>query len=201
MSLFNRVTSDELDNIQVNAGMLLKSFDPTSPAAPTSANIISATTGGITATCTPSFEDFGSDIDNCPNNTKEMKRITGWDCTFATTLLDMTEDIFKLALGAAVLYSETTSRPATVEPRAQVAQQDFGDIWFVSERVDDKIVAIKLKNALSTGGFSYKTQKNGKGQLSVTFTGHISIDNVEDVPMLFYICDASGYTPAQTSTP
>lgn len=202
MSIFNTVTSDELDNIQVNAGMLLKVFDPMTPAAPTSANIIGATTGGITATCVPTFEDFGADIDNCPNNTKEMKRITGWDCTLATTMLDMNEDIFKLAIGAATKYTETTSRPASVEPRAQVAQQDFADLWFVSERVDDKIIAIQLKNALSTGGFSYKTQKNGKGQLAVTFTGHVAISNTADIPMKFYLCDEDGYTPAtQTSTP
>lgn len=191
MSIFNTITSDELDHIQVNAGMLLKTFDPASPAAPTAANIISATTGGITASCIPTFEDFGADIDNCPANTKEMKRITGWDCTFSTTLLDMNEDTFKLSLGAAVKYAATSTRPATVEPRAQVAIQDFADLWFVSERVDDKIVAIQLENALSTGGFSYKTQKNGKGQLTVTFTGHVSLSSLNDVPMKFYLCDES----------
>lgn len=201
MGIFNKVTSDELNAIQVNAGMLLKSFDPVSPAAPTAANIISATTGGITTSCVPQFEDFGQDIDNCPNNTKQMKRIVGWDCTFATTLLGMTEDTFKLALGAAIKYAETTSRPATVEPRAQVAVQDFADIWFVSERVDGMFVAVQLINALSTGGLVYKTQKNGKGQLTVTFTGHIDIDSPDEIPMAFYICDEDGYTPAQTSTP
>ena len=194
MSIFNTITSDELDHIQVNAGMLLKTFDPDSPAAPTAANIISATTGGVTASCIPTFEDFGADIDNCPNNTKEMKRITGWDCTLATTLLDMNEDTFKLSLGAAIKSAATSSHPANVEPRAQVAQQDFADLWFVSERVDDKIIAIQLKNALSTGGFSYKTQKNGKGQLAVTFTGHVSIAAQDSVPMMFYLCDEESTT-------
>lgn len=189
MGVFNQVTSQELDDIQVNAGMLLKTFNPASPAAPTASNIISATTGGITANCTPTFEDFGSDIDNCPNNTREMKRITGYDCTLSTTLLGMNVETFKLAIGAATKYSATSERPASVEPRAQVAIQDFGDIWFVSEKVDDKIIAIQLENALSTGGFSLKTQKNGKGQLTVTFTGHVVISNPDDVPMKFYICD------------
>ena len=189
MGVFNQVTSDELNNIQINAGMLLTSFNPASPAAPTSSNIISATTGGITANCTPTFEDFGADIDNCPNNTLEMKRITGYDCTFGATLLDMTEDTIKLTLGAAVKSSATAEHPATVEPRAQVAVQDFADLWFVSEKVNDKIVAIKLENALSTGGFSFKTQKNGKGQLTATFTGHIAISDPDDIPMKFYICD------------
>lgn len=190
MGVFNQVTSDELDHIQINAGMLLNTFDPDSPAAPTAANIISATTGGITASCIPTFEDFGADIDNCPNNTREMKRITGYDCTLAATLLDMTEDTFKLSIGAAIKNAATTEHPASVEPRAQVAVQDFQDIWFVSEKVNSKIIVIQLENALSTGGFVYKTQKNGKGQLTVTWTGHIAISNPDSIPMKFYICDA-----------
>ena len=101
----------------------------------------------------------------------------------------MNEDTFKLSLGAAIKSAASSSHPANVEPRAQVAQQDFADLWFISERVDDKIIAIQLKNALSTGGFSYKTQKNGKGQLAVTFTGHVSIAAQDAVPMMFYLCD------------
>lgn len=195
MGVFSKVTKESLDLVQVQAGMVLTDFDPITPTEPTASTILCATTGGIQADCVPTFEDFGEDIDNCPNNTKEMKRITGWDCTFAFTVLDMSGDVFKKALGAAIQYAETTARPETVTPRAQVAVQDFADLWFVSERIDGKIIAICLENALSTGGFSYKTQKNGKGQLTVTFTGHISIDSPDRVPMTFYVCDEDGYTP------
>ena len=187
MGTFNTVTKESLDNIQFNAGMILKTFSPSAPSAPTASNIVCATTGGIQANCTPTFEDFGADIDNCPNNTMEMKKITGWECTFAFTALDINEDTIKLALGAAGGIGNE------IQPKAEVIPAHFKSLWFVSERVDDKIVAIELKNAISTGGFSYKTQKNGKGQLSVTLTGHISIEDQETVPMRFFICseDAS----------
>lgn len=195
MGSWSQVTSDSLDLVQVQAGMILTSFNTTTPAAPTAESVLCATTGGIQADCVPTYEDFGEDIDNCPNNTKELKRITGWDCTLSFTALDMSGEMFKSALGAAVKTAATTAHPESVEPRAQVAVQDFSDLWFVSERIDDKIIAIQLKNALSTGGFSYKTQKNGKGQLTVTFTGHVSIAAQNVVPMAFYICNAEGYTP------
>lgn len=195
MGSWSQVTSDSLDLVQVQAGMILTSFSTTTPAAPTADSVLCATTGGIQADCVPTYEDFGEDIDNCPNNTKELKRITGWDCTLSFTALDMSGEVFKAALGAAIKTAETTAHPESVEPRAQVAVQDFSDLWFVSERIDDKIIAIQLKNALSTGGFSYKTQKNGKGQLTVTFTGHVSINAQDVVPMSFYICDPEGYTP------
>lgn len=195
MGAWSQVTQESLDLVQVQAGMILTSFNTTTPAAPTAESVLCATTGGIQADCIPTYEDFGEDIDNCPNNTKELKRITGWDCTLSFTALDMSGEVFKAALGAAILNAETTAHPESVEPRAQVAVQDFTDLWFVSERIDDYIVAIQLKNALSTGGFSYKTQKNGKGQLTVTFTGHVSIAAQNVVPMAFYICNAEGYTP------
>lgn len=195
MGAWSQVTSESLDLVQVQAGMILTSFNTTTPAAPTAESVLCATTGGIQADCIPTYEDFGEDIDNCPNNTKELKRITGWDCTLSFTALDMSGEVFKAALGAAILNAETTAHPESVEPRAQVAVQDFTDLWFVSERIDDYIIAIQLKNALSTGGFSYKTQKNGKGQLTVTFTGHVSIAAQNVVPMAFYICNAEGYTP------
>lgn len=187
MGTFNTVTKESLDNIQINAGMILKTFSPSAPSAPSASNIVCATTGGIQANCVPSYEDFGADIDNCPNNTLEMKKITGWECTFSFTALDISEETIKLALGAAANIGNE------IQPKADVMPAHFKTIWFVSERVDDKIVAIQLKNAISTGGFSYKTQKNAKGQLSVTLTGHISIEDEETVPMLFYICseDAS----------
>lgn len=183
MGAFNKVSKDSIDNIQINAGMILKNFNPTSPTEPTDSDIVCATTGGITAICVPSFEDFGSDIDNCPNNTKELKKITGWECTLAFTAVDVNEDTIKLALGAAGTVG------SEVQPKAEVMDAYFSDIWFISERVDNKVVAIKLKNALSTGGLSLKTQKNGKGNLTITLTGHISITDVSTIPMLFYIAD------------
>ena len=195
MGSWSQVTSDSLDLVQVQAGMILTDFNPTTPAAPTAEKVLCATTGGIQADCVPTFEDFGEDIDNCPNNTKEMKRITGWDCTFSFTALDMSGSMIKSALGVAIKTAETTAHPESVEPRAQVAVQDFTDLWFVSERIDDYIIAIQLKNALSTSGLSYKTQKNGKGQLTVTFTGHVSIAAQDVVTMAFYIVNPEGYTP------
>jgi hypothetical protein len=45
-------------------------------------------------------------------------------------------------------------------------------------------------NALSTAGFSLQTTKNGKGQVALTITGHVSINAQSVVPMEFYSADA-----------
>lgn len=182
MGKFTKIPESTFDELQLDAGMLVKNFDPDTAAAPEDADIICATTGGVTATCTPTFSDFGSDVDNCPDNMKEMKHLDGWACTLAFTSIGVSPESIKLALGCADI--DTSKNKIT--PRRDLAQTDFADIWWVGDRADGGLVAIKLINALSTGGLSLKTTKNGKGQLSVTLTGHVSIDAQDTMPMEFY---------------
>lgn len=178
--MFGKITQEMVDEIQVEAGVLLKNFDPDMPNV-LDKDIICATTGGITANCTPTFEDWGSDIDNCPDNAKEMKHINGYECTFGFTSVGVSETFIKLALGAA-----DKDEDGKIVPRTELKASDFSDVWFVSDKTNGGMLAILLKNALSTGGFSLKTTKKSKGQVSVTLTGHVSITDPSAVPMEFY---------------
>ena len=48
-------------------------------------------------------------------------------------------------------------------------------------------IAIRLINALNTGGLQITTQNKAKGQFAFEFTGHYSIKNPEIVPYELYI--------------
>ena len=72
---FTKIPQNTFEQLQVNAGIIVKDFDVATGTFADS-DIITATTGGITVNVKPSFEDFGSDIDNCPKNSMELKRIT-----------------------------------------------------------------------------------------------------------------------------
>ncbi len=183
MGKFTKIPESTFKELQLDAGVLLKNFTPATAAAPEDSDIICATTGGITASCTPTFSDFGSDVDNCPNNTKELKHLDGWDCTMAFTSIGASPTSIKMSLGCADVDTTNTN---LVKPRRDLSQSDYSDIWWVGDRADGGLVAIKLINALSTGGFSLKTTKSGKGQLSVTLTGHVSLKSQDVVPMEFY---------------
>lgn len=184
--VFTKIPQSTFQNLQFDAGVLLKNFTPATPAEPADADIICATTGGITVNCTPTYSDFGEDIDNCPNNTKELKHLDGWDCNFATTALTVSEDIIKLSLGAATV----TAADHKVVPRDRLQQTDFTDaIWWVGDLAGGGMAAVKLINALSTGGFQLRTTKNGKGQLALEITGHVSINDQHTVPMEFYVSE------------
>lgn len=184
MGKFTLIPKDTFDGLQLDAGVLLKNFNPAEVAAPQDTDIICATTGGINASCVPTYSDMGEDVDNCPVGVMELKHLDGWECKMSFNSLGTSADNIKLALGAADV---TTNK---ITPRRDLKQGDFTvSIWWVGDRADGGCVAIELKNALSTGGFSIQTSKNGKGQISVELTGHVSIDAQDTVPMVFYSID------------
>lgn len=181
MGKFTAIPESTFSQLQTNAGVLLKKFDPANPEL-INADIICATTGGINPSCVPRFVDNGEDIDNCPNGMKELMEIEGWDCSLGFTALSFSAESIKMALGAADLDAETSA----ITPRMELKDTDFSDVWWVGDRSDDGLVAVCLKNALSTSGLSIQTTKNGKGQLAVTLGGHYSITAQKEVPMKFY---------------
>lgn len=186
MGKFTVIPENTFNALQLDAGVLLKTFDPATAEAPDDEDIITATTGGITVSCVPTFSDLGEDVDNVPVNMKELKHLDSWECTLSTTSLGTSPELIKLALGCADIDDNDTSM---IVPRADLEQTDFSDIWWVGDRADGGMVAVQLKNALSTAGFSLQTTKNGKGQISLTITGHVSINAQKEVPMVFYSAD------------
>lgn len=182
MGRFTVIPQDTFEGLQLDAGVLLKTFDPENPVLGDAA-IICPTTGGITATCVPTYSDMGSDVDNAPVNVKELMHLDSWVTTLAFTALSTKPEFIKLALGAADIDA---SNGGKVTPRRNLSQDDFQDIWWVGDRADGGWAAVRLINALSTGGLSLKTTKSGKGQVAVTLTGHVSIDAQDVVPMEFY---------------
>ena len=188
MGIATKIPQNTFQGLQTDAGVILTSFDPSAPAIVDSA-IVCATTGGINVVCQPTYSDFGEDVDNCPNNTKELKHLDGWDCHVSTTGLGTSPANIKLSLGAADIDSQNSSK---IVPRRTLSQSDFGNLWWVGDRADGGLVAVKIKNALSTGGFSIQTSKNGKGQISLEIAGHVSINDQDSMPMEFYSLDAAG---------
>ena len=189
MGMFTVIPQSTFEEMQLDAGVLLYNFDPSSPAAPADADIICATTGGITANCRANYSDLGEDVDNCPNNMKELKHLDGWDCSMEFTSLGTSPKSIALSLGAAdaeMTEGQSPTYTGKITPRRDLDQDDFNDIWWVGDRADGGLVAIQLLNALSTEGFSLQTTKAGKGQISVTLTGHVSINAQNTVPMVFY---------------
>lgn len=179
---FVKVSESTFNELVLEAGVILNTFNPSQVSAPADSAIVCATTGGINVTCIPTFTDMGEDMDNVMNNSMELKHIDSYDCKFGFTALNVTAEAFKLAIGAADISGNK------ITPRKDLKLTDFKDeIWWVGDVSDGGMVAVCLKNVLSTGGFSLQTTKNGKGQIQFELTGHVSLSAQDEIPMEFYI--------------
>lgn len=192
-----KVSADAAQNMQVDAGILLNTFDVTNPVEPADTDIICATSGDFNITCQPETEDFFEDVNNAPNGTMEGKRITGWNCGLTVNCLEVTEDTLVLGLGAADVGTD-----GGINPRRQYKLTDFKGMYWLGDMVDeDKVLCVVMDNTVSTDGLSMTTTKNGKGQIALTLTPHASLANTDKVPMAFYILEkVAGAQPTYTYT-
>lgn len=183
---YTKIPETAFEELVLNAGMLLSTFDP-STAAVTNTNILGATTGGLSFAATPTFSDFGEDIDNCPKNMKELKKLDTWEVKLSGTFVSLTTKNAKSMVAAA---DETAGK---ITPRNDIADTDFTDIWLVADYSDKNgetkggYVAIHMLNGLSTGGFQIKTGDKSKGQFAFEYTGHYSMDKQTTPPFEIYI--------------
>ena len=186
---FTKIPSDAFQKLQINAGILTTDFTP-STGQIGAAGQIGATTGGVSFAATPTYSDYGEDIDNCPKNMKELKKLESWEATISGTFVNADTAIAKMLVGAADIGTPDTTK---ITPRNDVLESDFETIWLVGDYSDKNgetnggFIAIKLINALSTGGFQIQTADKAKGQFAFTFTGHYSMDAQDTPPFEIYL--------------
>ena len=186
MAKFTKIPETAFKKIQLNAGVILSDFEPTSATLDNS-DIIGATSGGTNFTATPTFKDFGEGIDNCPKNMKELKEIDTWDISLSGSFVTIDENVAKRLLAAADIGG------GKITPRNNLKDEDCEDIWWVGDYsdVNDEtnggFIAIHMMNALSTGGFSLQTADKEKGTFAYTFNAHYSMDAQDVVPFEVYI--------------
>lgn len=205
MAKFTQIPMDTFKKLQLNAGILVTEFDPVIGKL-TASNIVGATSGGVSFEATPSFSDFGEDIDNCPKNTKELKKLDSWEAKMSGSFVTMDTKAAVSVIGTAAVASGDQTK---VVPRNSVDAKDFKDIWWVGDYSDVNddgssagkagFIAVKLINALSTGGFKIQSGDKAKGTFEFEYTGHYSIENTDIVPFELYIkAGSAGAQPSGT---
>lgn len=195
MPKYTQIPTDTFENLQINAGIIVTDFDPDTGTLDAE-DIIGATTGGVNFRDSVDYIDFGDDIDNCPKNTLELKKVNGRTVTMGGTLVTIKTAIGRLLAGAADV---ATSK---ITPRDILKTSDFSDLWWIGDYSDVNedsgntvkagFCAIKLINALNTGGFQLQSSDRGKGQFAFEFTGHYSMSDISKVPYEVYIKEGVG---------
>lgn len=183
-----RITADAAEKMQIGAGLLLNNFDVTNPVSPAEADIICDTTGDYSITCVPETSDLFEDVNNAFVGSMEGKRIDSWTCSLSIESLTFSDEVLKLALGAA-----ETASDGGVNPRRQYKLADFVQLYWIGDMLDeDKLLVVAMDHAVSTGGLSLTTTNKGKGRIALEITPHSSLTDQQKIPMAFYILTKVG---------
>lgn len=191
---YTQIPATAFQNIQLNAGILVDSFVP---ATGVIGRLLGATTGGVKFTDSVSYTDFGDDIDNCPKNMKELKKLESHEVTMEGTFVTIDAATTKMLVAVGDVDELDSSH---IIPRNDLLQTDFLDLWWIGDYSDVNtganagFVAIHLINALNTGGFQIQSGDKAKGQFAFSFMGHYSMDAQDTVPYEVFI-KAGGSEP------
>lgn len=183
---FNRIPETTFQNLQLGAGVILSEFDPAT-AEVDLANIIGATSGGVNFSAIPTFSDYGEDIDNCPKNMMELKKLDAWEIKMSGAYVTATAASVASALGAADVDG------SKITPRSDLKASDFKELWWVGDYSDKNgesnggFIALRMMNALSTGGFQIQSTDKAKGKFNFEYTAHYSMAAQTVVPFEAYV--------------
>lgn len=192
---FTQIRETTFEELQVNAGVVLKTFDPATFTGELELeNILFATSGGTTITDTPEFRDAGEGIDNAPRNMKEFKKLVRREVKISGSKVTFTPESVKADMAAADISTVDGKTDVTkITPRDTLKDEDFMDFWVVGDYGVGGYMAVHILNALSVSGFNWKTTDQGNGTSDFEYTAHYSIKNQSQVPYEVYI-----YKPATT---
>lgn len=190
-----KLPTDLWKKIGINAGVILDTFDPATPAV-NKANIIGATTGTVTFNASQTYKDFGEDVNNCPKNTKELMMLDEWDIKLSGTFISADTAASKRLIGLADIARYEVIPRTTID-----ILNDFGDLWFVFDYGDvhtgnkPGYYAIHMMDTLSTGGFQVQTDDKEKVKWPFEFTAHFSVDAEDTVPFEVFVIPGAANSP------
>lgn len=189
-----QLPEDFTNALSTGAGLVLSDFNPIEEldAETIKSNILFATDGGVNPTCVFTYGDHASGLDNAVANTKQLLYVTGVECGMSGTAKTVTKD------SALALFAHADAEGEElieITPRMAIKATDFKSYWFVAPYgTQGGFVAVHLKDALNTGGFSWQTANNEKGSFPFTFKGFSDAENPTEIPFKYYIKKASGAT-------
>lgn len=198
MSEYMKVPSDTFETIQMDAGIVCTGFTPTTGAVTGLIGAIGS--DGFKFASNPKYEDFGEDIGNIPDNTKQMLRITGYDPTASGNMKNITNALLKTLEANAVYDTSGGSADDThIVPQAGFVDLNaFQTLYFIGNYSNHNTgtgatapyagyMVVEIKNALNKTGFQWQTAKNGKGTFAFEFHGHYDLENMDEQPFEYYI--------------
>lgn len=180
---FKQVPPGLFNDIIKGSGIVLKAID-LDTLTYDKKNILCGTSGGITVSSKPNTTDYGEDIDNIDPNTKELLQQDSRTTTVTFSSISATKEMIKRLAGAADIDA---NNEALIKFRSYIESDDFTELFVAFEKTDGGAVIWHFSNTFSTGGLSFKSEKDGKGTFDCEFTVYKSLADPDDEGVEVYV--------------
>ena len=184
--------AETFDNLQLNAGIVLKNLDYSSIASASAlksaiasaitagTTILGATRGGGTFTVTR--ETRTPEIDGMRYPFIGSDFVDSTDAYLSTTLVEITPGNIEVSLGSG--RATTSGGKTTITMNTAFDDSDYLDnICWIGDLADGRLVLICLKNAINTADFSLTYTDKGEGTLAVEFHARqAAVDDYDTAP-------------------
>lgn len=178
--MLTALSAEAYKNVQTNAGVFLIGVDPkeyetleefneaVAAAIVSETGCLGATRGG--GTFNVSKESRVIDADGRRFGFKGDRVVDSVDAVMSTTLLEVTAENFKKALGAADVEDGTWNKK--IAPRTNYEDEDYIPVLTWVGDTNYGFLAIVMYNALNTADLNYTFTDKGEGTLPVEFHAH-----------------------------
>ena len=198
--------ADTFNNLQLNAGVVIKDLVYTGTGAPATADdlktliagivggtitgkgtLLGATRGGGTFTVTR--ETRTPEIDGMRYGFIGSDFVDSTDAYLSTTLLEVTPENIATLLATGV--ATTSGSVTTVKMNTAIADTDYLNniCWVGNIGSSGKLALIVLKNAINTADFTFTYADKGEGTLAAEFHARqANVDDYDEAPfeVLFF---------------
>lgn len=201
MNMVTPVTVETINNLQVDAGMLLKNFDFSSATDAESlmalivskevqeASWMGATKGGINVQENRTY--WSPEFDGKRMSYKGEKQFEKCEPKLTGTFMEYTPENVKAVSGVADIIVD--GNVTTVQPKATIRLEDYFDnIVFVANKGKDGLYLTEMQNALCTSGMNPQSEDKNVGTLPFEFTAHAeNVTFSEDLPIKYLFFSSS----------
>lgn len=190
MDIHHGVTTETLNNLEFEQGIILKNPFTTSASFNKNTDVLCSTTGGIRVVVNAVVQNI--EFDGVLENTKETKRVIGYTASVQFSTKEVDAEKVKLALGYAGIT--TTSGKQTITPQQGVVPSSaYEDHLYVLGKLGNGTWRqIIIDNVMNVGGLN--ETRNSKNEVEIAFDlqANYGIDTQDNPPVhIEYITEAT----------
>lgn len=200
--LTSPIRTETFQNLQLNAGIFVKNFDYSTPAnaealkeaiataIASGTNILGATRGGGTFTATREIRT--PEVDGMRYGFIGSDFVDSADAYLSTTLIEVTPAAVEACLGNAT--KTTSGLKTTIKMHTAIETADYiGNLCWIGDLADGRLVLIALQNAMNTADFSLTFTDKGEGTLAAEFHARQSgVSDYDYAPFEIVFFETSG---------